>query len=183
MFIPISADAEHDTTIKHYATNERIEEILSNRDEYMSQFKYDLTAKEILSIASENYNAGINYALNELKLLLDTSLEDYNNIIELIQPIMDKIRKEATIKDKLRKKQSAGGKHGSESKNREYKDAWPLYQVMIDEIFFIKTNKNLTYSHRHACMEVAKQIGEKGFNKVHWKTVEQHTINPKSKNK
>ncbi|QVW35936.1 hypothetical protein KIP69_03540 [Geobacter sulfurreducens] len=71
----------------------------------------------------------------------------------------------------------------STSKNREYKDAWPLYQVMIDEIFFIKTNKNLTYSHRHACMEVAKQIGEKGFNKVHWKTVEQHTINPKSKNK
>lgn len=181
MFIP--ADAEHDITIKHYETKERIEEILANREEYLSQFKYDLTHKEILSIASENYNAGIDYAFNELKRLLDISLEDYDNIIELIQPIMDNIRKEAVKNDKLREKQSDGGKQGAESKNREYKDAWPLYQAMIDEIFLNEKKKNSTYSHRRACMKVAKQMEERGFNKVHWKTVEQHTINPKSKNK
>lgn len=86
MYIP----AEHDSNIKQYATNERIEEILSNRDEYLSQFKYDLTPKEILSIASENYNAGINYAFNQLKQLLDTSLEDYENIAKVVYPTLSR---------------------------------------------------------------------------------------------
>lgn len=180
MYIP----AEHDSNIKQYATNERIEEILSNRDEYLSQFKYDLTPKEILSIASENYNAGINYAFNQLKQLLDTSLEDYENIAKVVYPIIDKIQNEAI---KKHTNSSVGGKIGAETTNYEYKQLWMTYQVMINKIYLDKKSNNSTYKHRDACQKVAEQLRKEGITvygkPVSWFTILQNTTNPKTKKK
>lgn len=140
MFIP----AKYDSDIKQYATDERIEEVLSNKEEHLSQFKYDLTPKEILSIASENYNAGINYAFNQLKQSLDTSLDDYQSIAKVIYPIIDKIQKEAL---KKHTNSSVGGKAGAEITNYEHKKLWMTYQVMINKIYSDKKTNNSTYSH------------------------------------
>lgn len=72
---------ERNSNNKHYATNEIIDEILSNRAEYLSQFKYELTHDEILLIASNNYNAGIKHAFDQLKKLISTSIEDYDALL------------------------------------------------------------------------------------------------------
>lgn len=182
MFIP--ADAEHDITIKHYATKERIEEILANREEHLSQFKYDLSPKEILSIASENYYAGINYAFNQLKQLLDTSLEDYENISKTIYPIIDKIQNEAL---KKHTNSSVGGKSGAEITNYEHKKLWMTYQVMINKIYSDNKTNNSTYSHTAACKKVAEQLRKDKITvrgkPVSWHTILERTTNPKTKKK
>jgi hypothetical protein len=155
------------------ATNEMFQEVLSNRNDYISQFNINLSPDEIASIASDNFIAGVNHAFSSLKVLLDTSLEDYDYITRVISPVMDSIEKEAIYKTKLREKQSLAGKNSSELRNRKYKE---MYKPMQDQIERILSNGGIK-SYNAACCIVAKI-----FN-VHPDTVKKNTANPKSKHK
>lgn len=156
-----------------YATNEMIDKVLSSRKSYVSQFKQELTSEEILSIASDNFYAGASFALDELKIILEASLGDYDKILEAIQPIIDRIKNDTLKKEHLRKIQSEAGKKSANKTNSKHKKLWTQFQEKINNLLCNGKIK----SYNGACEHVAKELG------VNVSTVKRRTINPKAKHK